>query len=116
MGAFQNSFGDIDEMLKRLREHMDDPQAHGTFRSQGSSSVSITRVENGTRMTYTRSNGDENIRVTDADGNIVFDGAIDCDESIESLPPEALRFLESIDVDIQFEPSEEVELIPSDAI
>lgn len=116
MGAFQNSFGDIDDMLRRLREQMVDPHSGGSFQTQSSSAVSITRMENGTRMTYTRNNGDENMRVVDADGEVVFDGPIDSDEALESLPPEALRFLESINVDIHFEPSEEVELIPSDAI
>ena len=116
MGAFQHNFGALDEMLQNLQQYMGAPGRGGSIQSHSSSSVSISRVENGMRMTYTRNNGEERMVVVDADGETLFDGSIGGDADLESLPPEALRFLQSINVQIDFEPEDEVELIPSDAI
>ncbi len=116
MGAFQSNFGALDEMLQNLQQYMGVPGQGGSVHSSSSSSVNITRIENGVRMTYTRNNGDERMVVVDADGDTVFDGPVGTDSDLESLPPEALRFLQSINVQIDFEPEEEAELIPSDAI
>lgn len=112
---FQSSFGAIDEMIEDLNSRMGAgpaPNAH----VQKHSSVNITSIQNGMRFNYSSNNGDQHLEVVNADGDVVFDGPINTEEELKQVPPEATAFLDSIDVDIDYEPAEEVELIPSDAI
>lgn len=112
---FRNSFGTIDEMIEDLNSRMGgarDPNAN--VRSH--SSVSVSSIQNGMRFNYSSANGDQHLEVIDSDGKVIFDGPINTEEELDQLPPEAAEFLDSIDVDIDYEPEQEVELIPSDAI
>ena len=115
--TFRESFGDMDAMLERLREEMQSGGRQGS-RIQGEqhSSVNITQIINGRRYNYTREGKDQHLEVIDKKGNVVFDGPINTEEELDKVPQDAVKFLDSIDIDVEYEPAEEVELIPSDAI
>ena len=113
---FQSSFGAIDEMIEDLNSRMGGQPVAPNANVQKHSSVSISSIQNGMRFNYSSNNGDQRLEVIDAEGNTVFDGPINTEEQLDQVPPEAAAFLDSIDVDIDYEPAEEVELIPSDAI
>jgi hypothetical protein len=119
LDRFQQNFGAMDDLLEELRSrmHARPPQAgSGQVIQQSSSSVSISRIENGMRMSYSNHNGDQRLKVEDENGNTIFDGPINTQEELEKVPAEAAEFLDSIDVEIESESGDEVDLIPVDAI
>lgn len=115
--SFRESFGDMDEMLERLRDQMDTSDPQGPqVQTQQHSTVDITQIINGKRYHYTRKDNDQHLEVIEADGKVVFDGPINTEEELEKVPQDALDFLDSIDIDVDYEPKKETELIPSNAI
>lgn len=117
MQTFRNSFGDMDALLEELRDKMKSGGQKGSnIISEQHHSVDITRVENGMEFHYTRQDGDQHLEVIDKNGDILFDGPINTEEQMEDIPKEAKEFLDSIDTKVEYEPEEETQLIPSDAI
>jgi hypothetical protein len=120
LGGAAGQLGDLTEMMRLLQEGFGQLQqppaqprpqggrtqpdiiveedAHGnrTTRSRSSSRSSMMHTDQG-QFKFSEENGNKQFKVTDPDGNVVFDGAVNSKQDRSQVPPEYREQLDSMD-------------------
>ncbi len=109
MREMEQRMGDMDEWLQWRSPRPDIPGEEARITSQRRIHA-ITKAD-GTQIRIEESNGDRSLIVTDADGEVLFDGQVNTDEQIEAVPEEFRDYINRLP-----ETRPRPRLIPRDAL